>query len=92
MHHRYNMLQTFLALVSLCLESDEHKMYIHPFSNIRKACQSQCNMQHVQGRTDKSNMAHAGRALQKHDALLNRQNMECRVQEVEYLVDCLKAR
>lgn len=35
--------------------------------------------------SDNTNMAHAGRALQKH-ALLDRQNKQWRGQEMEYLV------
>lgn len=36
--------------------------------------------------SDKSNVAHAGRALQKHYALPDRQNKQWRGQEMEYLV------
>lgn len=39
--------------------------------------------------SDTSSMAHAGRALQKHHALLDRQNKQWRGQEMEYLDFCL---
>lgn len=41
--------------------------------------------------SDKSNVAHAGRTLQTHHALLDRQNKRWRGQEIDNLLYCLKA-
>lgn len=79
-----NVFLQLVVPVSPCLGCDEHKKNIHINFPIfwKHACISTtCST----CRVDKSNMAHAGRALQKRHALLDRQNKQWRGQEMEYL-------